>query len=445
MKVFYSLFFTALILFSSCSREITLADTPSIKVRTAKVQARKITPEIRTFGSLAFAHKVDLTAQVEGTLLSSIPDEGTRIIKSQLLTKLENLPLDIQKKQAQKEIETAEAGLQLSKAKYWEARIQFETRRLELEKTEKNIRQKRLELEEAEKNLLGKEALYELEGISSQELSALKLKVSACRTELQSMENDLSSQQIGLREKDIQAFGLAVPQNDEEKEKIFEQINTTIPEAELKAAFVNVSKAQNALSSLELIEKQLQIYSPIEGIIAARYADKGEHVAQGTKLATVFTENDIDAVVQVREEDGLKLSTGMKAQVWIEALSGDFFAGTLAVVSPLVDPNSGHITVKIRLSSPEPRFKPGLFARVTIPFGSEQKILTIPLTAVAEKTNENGKVFIVINRCLVEKKIRLGTEENGYFTILEGLKENDVVVDAPTTLLKEGDRVEISG
>lgn len=428
---------------NSCAPQTEKPEVGTQKVHLAAIHTLTRSAEVASFGSLAFVGKADLSTQVEGTVVQPIPDEGTRVAPGQTILVLENIQLQIQKHQAQKEIQTAQASLELSKAKLWEARSQFETRRLTLEKTQKSITQKQLELEDAEKTLKGKEKLYTLEGISEQDLSSLRVKVSSLKTDLQALESDLASQKIGLRDKDILAFGLKVPSDPDEKEKLFLLINTTTAEAEVHAAEVSLAKAQDSLSSIELLESELTLRSPLEGVIGARYVERGEHVAANTKAATVFDGGTIDAVVKVREEEGLQLSPGLSAKLWIDALGSDPLPGRVRIVSPLVDPTSGQFTVKVKVDSHDKRLKPGLFVRVVIPYGAPRKQLMVPLTALVEKRNEDGTVFSVVNRRLILRKVKLGPEEKGEVPVLEGLAENDQVVDSPSPLLKEADRVEI--
>jgi RND family efflux transporter MFP subunit len=402
------------------------------------------TPEVKSFGSLAFARKADLTSAVEGTVVSSLPEEGQHVGKGQVLCELQNDQLTIQQAQTQHEISAAKAGVELAEAKLWQARLQFETRRLTLTKTESQLRQRTLELQETEKTLQGKEKLYELSGVSKQELEALQLKVSAEKTDLEALKLDFQAQQIGLRDADILAFGLKVPANEAERKRVLESLNTTVERAELDSAKANLEKAQGDVEAANLLETELTVRAPLAGILGARYVEQGEHLPQGSKIATVFDDTTVDVVVPVREEEGLALRAGQRATVWIDALGSSPFAGRVRVVSPLVDPSSGHFTVKVRLERREVPFKPGLFARVSIPYGKATQVLVLPQAALIEKRNDVGRVFVVVNLRLIERRVTLGKEEENGWQVSNGLRAGDVVVNEPSPLLKEGDRVEIA-
>ncbi|NNM68093.1 MAG: efflux RND transporter periplasmic adaptor subunit [Spirochaetales bacterium] len=434
----------AFLVLTGCSEP---PQTPRIGVPTVHVvhlDFQTMTPEVKSFGSLSFAHKAELTSVVAGTVVSPLPEEGRPVVKDQVLCVLQNDQITIQQSQARHEFSAAKAGVELAEAKLWQARLQFETRRLSLTKTENQLQQKKLELEEAQKILEGKEKLYELSGVSKQELETLRLKVLADKTDLEALNVDFRAQQIGLRDADILAFGLKVASNKAEKGRILENINTTVERAELDSARANLEKAQGDVDAASLLAEELTVRSPLSGILGARYVEQGEHLTQGNKIATVFDDTAIDAVVPVREEEGLALRVGQSAQVWIDALGSTPFRGFVRVISPIVDPTSGHFTVKVRLQLRDVHLKPGLFVRVTIPYGTAAQFLVLPQETLMEKRNDTARVLTVVNLRLIERRVTLGKEVPNGWVVTAGVNAGDVLVKEPSPLLREGDRVEIS-
>lgn len=444
MKSFSPVFWAGLLpalLAAACAREVQAPEAAPQKVKAVTVVSETLTPRLQSFGSLAFQNKADIATTVEGTIKKINFKEGDVVRTGDVLAVLENIQLQIQKTQAEKELSAAKASLELSQAKFWEARLQFETRRISLTKTENEIRQKKLELDEEERNLNNKEQLLDVGGISQQELTALKVRFSAAQTEYQALLAGFESQKIGLRDQDILSFGLRVPGDEKTKRQVLEQINTTIPAAEIKVAQASVDKSNGSLTSVNQLLGELTLRSPIDGILGARYLEPGERATQGTKILTVFNSQSVNAVFPIQESDAAHLKKDMEVKIWIDALGPDPRSGKIDIISPLVDPQSGNITVKALLANKDKDLRPGMFIRVALDYGQSRQALLVPITAISQKKSNTGKVYAIVNRHLFERKVKLGQEQKDKIEILEGLNAGDQIVDSPSPLLKEGDSV----
>ena len=56
---------------------------------------------------------------------------------------------------------------------------------------------------------------------------------------------------------------------------------------------------------------------------------------------------------------------------------------------------------------------------------------------------ENPMVLCISNNHVFYRKIKIYCKKNGLLYIEEGLKENDMIVNLPSLMLKEGEAVEI--
>jgi RND family efflux transporter MFP subunit len=248
---------------------------------------------------------------------------------------------------------------------------------------------------------------------------------------------------IGLRDQDLLSQGIPAPRDEAARTRALELINTRILTAELEVARARVESARTDLRSAEQLVAELEIRAPSAGIIGARYVEPGEHVQVNARLFTLIDTKDVFAVFALPEGDAARVPPGTIVEVTVEAVSDTPFKGRVALISPVIDPQAGTVTVKSLLPNADRRLKPGMFARVRIVVGSPQRVVTVPESAISQKNGDKAKVFAVVNGRAFVKEIVLGRERNGVFMVLEGLKGGEALIDSPSPLLREGEEVEV--
>lgn len=101
------------------------------------------------------------------------------------------------------------------------------------------------------------------------------------------------------------------------------------------------------------------------GVITVRHHEDGEYVERGAPLLELVDESRLDARFYVRPEQGLALKAG--ETVWIRVPLVDATLSCQVVfVDPLVDPSSGLMRVRARLTNEASKFKPGLRGWVSL-------------------------------------------------------------------------------
>lgn len=434
-----------LFLLFACKKEevISIDNAKKSIVETIKVDLKDITPEIDSFGSISFRSKADVTSTVDGTISKIFVEEGDSVIKDQTLATLSNIQLEIRKQQALSALESAKAAYQLSETKLREGKMQIEARLLTIEKLEIQLEQKKKEQAQLIKTLENKKELFKVGGISEEELNSLELNYSASETTIISLEKDIIIQKVGFRDKDIIINGYSIPNSKEERTEILKDINTKTLFAELNVAKSRVDTANTELKSAQALIDELTLKAPITGIIGAKYLELGERAKADTKVFTIFDSNEVDISFPVPESKGILLTRGLTVNAIVDSLNNKEFKAKIRQVSPMVDPKSGNITIKADMPNSKGLFKPGMFTRVNVKYGETRKAILIPETAIAQKQNNTGTIFLVVNSRVFKKEVDLGEESNGLIEVIEGLKKGDNVIDSPSPLLREGEQVEI--
>jgi multidrug efflux pump subunit AcrA (membrane-fusion protein) len=172
-------------------------------------------------------------------------------------------------------------------------------------------------------------------------------------------------------------------------------------------------------------------------------------VYPGDTLSTqtaVYVIGDISNLVvetYVPERFTNAVRSGLNAEVFLEALPGEGFPAVVDEISPVLDPASRTLRIRLRFSRNDRRIRAGMFAMVSLVTDTRQDVPVIPRSAVIN-TYGSWIVFTVNERNIVERReISLGLENENFIEVLSGLNTGDRVVSAGQNFLSDGDLVRI--
>ncbi|NCB25875.1 MAG: efflux RND transporter periplasmic adaptor subunit, partial [Bacteroidia bacterium] len=198
-----------------------------------------------------------------------------------------------------------------------------------------------------------------------------------------------------------------------------------------------------AQTALNTIEENTGLKSPISGIVTVRNYDSGD-VAGGMPILTIENINPVKIVIHVSESYYSKLSQGMQAKVVVDALEGETFEGKVSLIHPTVNPGSRTFPVEIEVVNKDQQLRPGMFSRVTLNFGTNDRPLVADL-AVLKQTGSNDRyVFLEKEGKAVYTKVELGTRIDDKYEIVSGLEVGDRVIVQGNTGLIEGTEVQVT-
>lgn len=197
-----------------------------------------------------------------------------------------------------------------------------------------------------------------------------------------------------------------------------------------------------AYESARLELSYTEIRAPIAGVVSARHIKVGNTIKPNDPTFRVTNLDPLLAYVHVPEKEFRKLAAGQAADVAVDALGGQHFTGTIARISPTVDPQTGTFRAEVEVPDPSRHLKPGMFARVNIVYERRDNALQLPRTAILDADGQQS-VFVVANGKAEQRRIQTGLANNGWVEVLQGLKGNERVVVVGQAGLKSGTVVKV--
>jgi RND family efflux transporter MFP subunit len=443
-SVYYLIIFIAPAFFAGCGNEEVKDPAGNREqVKTVIAALIEITPEVRSFGTISYFRKADVSSTTSGIIDSLAAEEGNTVREYQTLAVISNIQLVIQKKRTESQIKQARSALELSEAKLKEAKLQVEARLQSVYIAELDMARKKIELDDAERVLKNKEQLYSVGGLSDEAIRSLRMQFASEKSKYDLSLKSLEMQKIGLRDSDILEAGFPLPSSEIERTNVLKTVNTQTLGAEVRVAQASLDAANTELEAVNQLLDETTIRSPVTGIVGMRYLELGERVQPETKMFTVLDTSRVYAVFPIAEGEAAFITEGMDVEITVDALGKTALNAKIHLISPLVDPQTGNITVKALLPNDNLSLKPGMFMRARVISGRPRTTIMIPKTCLLKKEGKRGELFTVVRNRVFLNKIQLGVEKENLVEIIAGIAEGDAIVDAPSPLLKEGQDVEI--
>ena len=418
-KLIFSLVIILFII-SCTNREFSTEDSRKDElayINTTLAEYKLFENELSSFGTITYKLKNDVTSLVSGTLYYLPIKDGSYVKKGQIIAKLRNVQLEIQKEQCVSSVNSSKSSYDIAKAEYAQSLLNVESRLLSLEKSELNIKQKQLELELLKKNLSSQEELYKIGGVTDNSIEQQRLQLKSAETNIDILKKELEISRLGLREEDLLNNGIVPSSVPDELRKQIIELNTRTSYAQLSSAQAALDGAEQQLNAINKLIEELLIKSPVSGIVGTKYYELGEYVQENEKITTIIDTSSVYAVVSIQENDIVDFSIG--TPVFIEIPSIKYkIDSVISEVSPIADSQSGNFSIKIALNNNKDSIKPGMFIKCKIQRDKPKEYICIPDTTLMEEEKDSAKVFCVVNGYAVQKNIKTYGKKDGYVWIL---------------------------
>lgn len=242
----------------------------------------------------------------------------------------------------------------------------------------------------------------------------------------------INAEEISARVLQAQAQLDQARRNLQREEKLLKQQASTPETVKSMRDMLAVAKAgyREAASMLSYTT----INAPFSGVITRKIANTGDLATPGTPLLNLENPGRLQVVAAIPETIALRISPGDALAVRIPVAEKTLDA-TVAEISPVVDPLSRTLRVKVNLRSSE-GLRTGMFARVRIP-GTESTTLMVPEKAVIP-FGQLEKVFVVQDGRAQLRLVRTGMRGEGQVEVLSGLRTGERIVTENNRLLING-------
>jgi RND family efflux transporter MFP subunit len=208
-------------------------------------------------------------------------------------------------------------------------------------------------------------------------------------------------------------------------------------QALLQQATADEQSARERLSFTEL-----RVDAP--GIITRRWAEAGQVVAQAQPIYTIARDGPRDAVFNIHEWALSNVVLDKSLPIAMVTDPAVKTVGDVWQISPVVNPTTATIKVKINLRETPPAMLLGSLVNAVGPMKSEKAVL-LPWGSLFEIDGAPAVWTIdPASNTVSLKPVTINRYMKDYIAVASGLKGGDVVVTAGVQMLRPGQKVEIA-
>ena len=179
----------------------------------------------------------------------------------------------------------------------------------------------------------------------------------------------------------------------------------------------------------------LTFYTPVNGIVLEKKALQGMRFMPGEMLYQIADLSSVWVMADVFERDIALVRAGVKAKVKINAYPDKVFEGVITYVYPTLSPATRTVPVRLEIANPQGLLKPAMFAQVEIPVIGEEKVLTVPVSAVIDSGTRQIALVQLAEGRFEPREISLGSHNDNYVEVLHGIAGGERVVVAANFLI----------
>lgn len=332
-----------------------------VTVQTAQAVRQDLTSVVTASGEIRPKNYTNVLGEGMGKITQISVREGDRVRKGDVLLRLDNVQpgADVQAQKAS--IDAATSAMKVAEANY--------------ESDMATLQQQQANLDKAKFDWQRSQQLYKNELISKQDYDASKATYDSAVAAVTAAKAKLAASRASRNQTNY-----------------------------------NLQQAKAVLTHQEDILHKTIYRAPINGIVSYIAVRVGENVvpgiqnAQGSFLMTISDMSVVTAEVMVDETDIVNVKDGQPAEISIDALPDKTFKGHVTQVGELaILRTSGQAAMEettadtqqardfkviVTLDNPPHSLRPGLSATAKIQTAHRKNVLTIPIQALAERTQE---------------------------------------------------------
>ena len=232
-------------------------------------------------------------------------------------------------------------------------------------------------------------------------------------------------------------------QNDDAE---YERLKTLYKEGGISASDFEAAELGYKVrrSNLANMEENTILRSPLTGYVTARNFDKGDMFSMAQPIFPVQQVVPVKLLVGVSEADYAKVKKGDKVSLTVDALPGRSFAGKVERLYPTINPQTHTVSVEGHVPNTDRALRPGMYARVTVNFGTNRHIV-LPDQCIVKQEGSGQRFVYILNEDGTVRfvPVALGRHSGTDQEILSGVSEGDQVVVKGQSALKDGMKVQV--
>jgi membrane fusion protein, multidrug efflux system len=209
---------------------------------------------------------------------------------------------------------------------------------------------------------------------------------------------------------------------------------------DLSALAVDNLKAD--IQNLTISIGKTEIRAPYDGTLGLRNISLGSYISPTDIITSIRQVDKLKLVFSIPEKYAKDIFAGYKILFMVDGGVKDHVATVIATEGN-VEQNTRTLRVRAVVNESSPELVPGVFAKVNLRLGQDNKALMVPSQAVIPQAR-NKQVIVMRKDSARFVVVETGIRDSAYVQILTGLKAGDTVVTSGLMTIRPNSKIKIS-
>ena len=223
--------------------------------------------------------------------------------------------------------------------------------------------------------------------------------------------------------------------------------------ASASAQQAQVMAAQHEVARYQALEQFKRVIAPFDGVVTSRNTDVGAYVnaaggdasARGgsSELFSVADIHKMRVYVSVPQDYSAMLKPGLTATMVLPQFPGRTFTVAFDTTANSFNPTSRTVVTELIVDNADHSIWPGTYTDVHFVMPANSNILIVPEQALLFRAQGMQVALVRPDDTVHLQDVKLGLNLGQSVQVLEGLKPDDRIINAPSAGLLEGEKVQI--
>ena len=191
------------------------------------------------------------------------------------------------------------------------------------------------------------------------------------------------------------------------------------------------------------LKKNIEVRSPISGVVTARNYESGDLFAQ-QPILHIMQIDPLKVIANISEQYFPNVKVGMPVKLAVDIFPDEEFTGTVSLIYPALDPTTRTFKVEVKVPNAKRTLRPGMYARTTFDMGSKESVM-VPDVAVQKQVGSAERyLYVIVGDSVAERRsVKVGRQVGDRVDILSGIEAGEPVAVTALSKLFDGAKVDI--
>ena len=252
---------------------------------------------------------------------------------------------------------------------------------------------------------------------------------------------------VKLFDKDLQAqlrkleVQLQIKEKTQERSAELLKING-ISQQDYDLSALDVENLRADIEGTQIAISKTEIRAPYNGRVGLRNISLGSYISPTDIITTLRQVDQLKLEFSIPEKYAKEIVKGYKVTFKVDG--GDqYHNATVIATENSVDQNTRTLRVRALVNEQHRELVPGVFAKVNLQLGKNDKALLVPSQAIIPAAR-NKQVILFRKDSALYTVVETGIRDSAFVQVLQGLKVGDTVVTSGLMAIRPNAKIKIT-